>query len=228
MSVSTFTVVKSIVLPLSASSGDTIVPVYESSPASISNLLPNGSTIISFNSFIKNLKVFASVQSLEESELPDIKLEDSDTDKLRKTLDIEWGSPRKQLNLYIATDSSWYQVGSVSLLNPYGYPFRIYNILDLFTDNLAFELGENGKVGISVQDVGYGLLTNVDKVTVHGSLIEEVVLSEEEVPDNVIINVPPGITNVYVSGIISGSTGSQTDSSMGDNNLIDDTYLVGD
>jgi len=70
------------------------------------------------------------VSTLPEAEIPDFALTDSATAKLVKTLDVEWKSPRQQLNLYITTAinpslEDWLQVGSVSMINPYGYPFRV-------------------------------------------------------------------------------------------------------
>jgi hypothetical protein len=55
---------------------------------------------------VKNLKAHAKINSLPPIKLPDFQLEDSETDKLYKTLDIEWGSARKQLNLYISDNQT--------------------------------------------------------------------------------------------------------------------------
>lgn len=197
MPISNVNRVKTIALQLATQSNN-IQTIYSNASLPIGTELLPSYKVVSFNSFIKNLKVFASVTSLEEAPLPEFALDDSATAKLTKTLDIEWKSPRKQLNLYIASvpnpdSNQWLQVGSVSLLNPYGYPFRVYNVMDLFTDNLALELGENGVIGMQIQDVGYGLLSNADIVTVHGSYIEEIFLESPDIPIN--INVSGGINN---------------------------------
>ena len=192
MPLATVNRVKTITVSLSSDSGSDIVPIYEANELTLGQELLPGHKIVSFNCFIKNLKAFAAIRSLPEVPLPDFALEDSETDKLYKTLDIEWKSPRKQLSLYVSSDNSgWLQVGSVSLLNPYGYPFRVYNLMDLYTDNLALELGENSKIGIGVDGVGHGLLQSNDVVTVHGSYVEEFFLSYEDVAP--VINVNPVI-----------------------------------
>lgn len=201
--------------------GNNIVTIYQNSDLTIGDELLPGHTIINFNSFVKNLKAFARIASLPEAPLPSFSLEDSQTDKLYKTLDVEWKSARKQLNLYISTGDDWSQVGSISMLNPYGYPFRIYTLLDLFTDNLALELGENGKIGVQVQDVGYGLLTAQDSVTIHGSYVEEIFASYENKPDT---------TYVIVQGGSSGGGGSTTpapDYSVSNNSIVGNDFLVG-
>lgn len=213
--------VKTITLPLKNSNGNDIITIYQNQDLVSGNEFLPTYKIVSFNSFIKNLKVYASIKSLPEAALPDFQLADSATQKVQKVLDIEWKSARKQLNLYIASDDSsqWEQVGSVSLLNPSGYAFRIYNLMDMFTDNLALELGENSKIGIQVENVGHGLLAANDKVTIHGSYIEEIILQSPDLPN---------ITNVYVSGLLTNQppTTNPSDYAVGNNALINNDFLV--
>ena len=156
-----------------------IITIYHNTgnPGSI-DLATN--TLVSVNSFIKNLKAHAKIGSLAPIKMPNFQLEDSETDKLYKVLDVEWNSPRKQLNLYISDNAlTWELIGAISLLNPSGYPYRVYNLMDMYTDNLAVELGENGRLGVEVKDVGYGLLTGDDLVTIHGSYVEEIIVSSK-------------------------------------------------
>lgn len=193
MPISSVDRVKSITLPLNSADGSNIVTIYQSNNLTVGSELMTDYTIVSFNCFLKNLKAFAEITSLPEVPLPDFLVEDSETDKLYKTLDIEWKSPRKQLSLYVASNNQeWFKVGSVSLLNPSGYPFRIYNLMDLFTDNLAMELGENSRIGISVDPAGYGLLEVGDTVTIHGSYVEEIYLLTKETPININVTVEGG------------------------------------
>jgi hypothetical protein len=112
--------------------------------------------------------------------LPNFSIEDSETDKLYKSIEVEWNSPRKQLNLYISDNqTNWYEIGAISLLNPSGYPYRVYNLMDIVTDNLAIELGENGRIGVQVQDVGFGALVAGDSITIHGSYIQEIAIDSD-------------------------------------------------
>lgn len=227
MAISSVNRVRTISLPLTSTSGSEIVTVYQNTDLTIGDeLLPN-QKIVAFNCFLKNLKAFASLASLEEAPLPNFSLEDSDTQKLVKTLDVEWKSPRKQLNVFISSGDGWLLVGSLSMLNPYGYPFRIYNLMDLLTDNLAAELGENSKIGVQVQNVGHGLLTAQDKVTIHGSYTEEVFL---ESPDpqtyiTVPVTIPPITVNVTGGGVTQQPT--TADRSVGNSSAIDNSFLVG-
>ena len=216
MPVSSINRVKSIALPL-VSGNSEIVPIYQKSDLSIGSELFPGHTIISFNCFIKNLKAFAQIKSLPEAPLPNFEIRDSETQKLFKVLDVEWKSPRKQISLFVGVNNQeWHQVGSVSLLNPQRYPFRIYNLMDMFTDNLALELGDNSRVGVQVVDVGHGLLAAEDTVTLHGSYVEEI-----------FVRSPPDIFNINLSGLIpSGTNASST--RVDDNAIVNDNFLIGD
>lgn len=158
---------------VTTANADVITPIITAGNSNIAT----GGRAISRNIFVKNLKAFTQIKSLASASIPDIQLEDSEIQKLYKVLDIEWKSPRYHLNAYISNNAgeTWHMAGALSLLNPSGYPYRIYNLMDLFTDNLAIELGENGSIGIQIADVGYGSLQANDLITIHGSYIEEVV-----------------------------------------------------
>lgn len=185
MPISSINRVKTLSLSLPRES-DNILVVYQNSEVLVGTEFSPGYKIVSFNTFIKNLKAFASIKSLPEISLPNFELEDTETDKLYKVLDVQWKNARKQLDLYIQSgNSDWLPIGSVSILNPSGYPFKIYNLMDLFTDNLALELGDNSKIGIAVKNVGYGFLTNGDSVVIHGSYVEEIYLESKEPPINI-------------------------------------------
>ena len=180
MTISTFNKAKTIVKSLDFLTGQNIVPIFSNT---LTGSYPG--QITSVNAFVKNLKAHAKISSLAPVKLPNFQLEDSETDKLYKTLDVEWGSARKQLSLYISDNQTdWYQIGAISLLNPSGYPYRIYNLMDLFTDNLAIELGENGRIGVQIQDVGYGALQTGDIVTVHGSYVQEIATDNNAIIQN--------------------------------------------
>lgn len=229
MPISPISQVKTIAYKLD-STGD-IKEVYSTSLVVGSEYQP-GYKIVSFNAFIKNLRCYASVETLPEAPLPSFLPTDTSTDKTMKVLDVEWKSARKQLNLYIATNTgvntTWHKVGSLSMLNPYGYPFRVYSLMDLFTDNLAIELGENSKIGVQVQDVGWGLLAESDKVTIHGSYTEEMFVQTED--KQVINNYAFEIRNINTGGGSSTPTTPTTpivDNSFSNSSLVSNTSRVG-
>lgn len=174
MAIVTIQEVKPIVLNLNSSSTASVYPIFEYVPFNLEN-----ATVISENIFIKNLKAYAKITSLAPAQLPDISIQDSQIQATYKTLNAEWISERKQLNLLIkAGNSQWFPVGSISLLNPSGYPYRTHNLMDLYTDNLAIELGKTGLLGVQLQNVGTGLLTGNDEITIHGSYVKEIVIED--------------------------------------------------
>lgn len=165
---------KTILKPVASNSTEVIPLFNKALPANLQG------TVIAVNSLITNLKVYAKITSLGAIAMPNFSLEDSETDKLYKALDIEWKSPRKQLDFLLSIDDiNWQIIGSISLLNPSGYPYRIYNILNAITDDIAIELGDNGMIGMQVKDVGYGGINGNDQLTVYGSYIREIVIQQE-------------------------------------------------
>lgn len=211
--------VKSIVIPITSSSGNSIIPIYQNTGVTIDSELMEGYKVVSFNCFIKNLKAYAKINSLGSVNLPDLRLEDTETEKLYKVLDTQWNSPRKHLNLFISNTTEWYPVASISLLNPSGYPYKMYNLMDLFTNNLAIELGDNSRIGVQIQNVGYGGLTSDDVVTIHGSYVEEIFLHSDDIPINI------NITGGSISNS-DGSTVTPADYSFGNNSLVDNAFLL--
>lgn len=204
MTISTVKRVRSIIKRLLPRSVENIITIYQPVELAIGAEFIPDHPVISFNCFIKNLKVFASIQSLEPSPFPVFEATDSESIKLQKALDIEWNSARKQLDILIndgsqgnyETPLGWELIGSISLLNSSGYPYRIYNLMDVFTDTLAIELGSNTRIGVAIKDVGFGALENQDRVVIHGAYIEEILVKDPV--------LPPATVNVYVSGTPSG------------------------
>lgn len=193
--ISTFNKTGTIAKKIPHSSSD-IIPVFEN------NSSFNLDNIVSYNLFVKNFKAYAKIRSVPIAPMPILFDEDNETVRIQKILDIEWRTPRKQIDLFISNgeiDSTWETVGSVSLLNPSGYPYRSYNLLDIYTANLAIELGEKGKIGVKITDVGYGLLQPEDEVTIHGSYVQEISVASEGSTGG-IVN-PPTITPIEMEEV---------------------------
>jgi hypothetical protein len=217
MDIVSYQKVKTITKKLDSTSTGTIV-IYENTGQQ--NELPNTS-VISVNGFIKNLKAFSRISSLDPITMPEITDDDSDTQKLYKLLDVEWTSPRKQLDLLISDGGDWAIVGSISLLNPSGYPYRTYSIQDLYTDNLAIEIGINGKLGVRVLDAGYGLLSGTDTVTIFGSYVEEICVTPLSQIES---TTPFGAEITNTSSIIIAANNNRKYIAI-TNNSEQDTYL---
>lgn len=167
-------------IKLDASSSDRIITIFQPTPdATEEGYLRNAEHVI-LNGFVKTLRAKAVINSISEVVLPDISIEQSRTQRLALVRNLEWTSPRKELRLYLAqTFNNWYHIASVSLLNiP---PYRLLNLLEFFTENIALELGATGAIGASVHNAGYGLLGANDEIVIYGSGTTEVVVIPSEV-----------------------------------------------
>lgn len=217
MPITNITRVKTIAIEIKPADGNSIVTLYQNNHITVGSELIRGYKIISYNSFIKNLKAYADIKSLPPVDLPEISPEDSETQKTYKALEVEWKSPRKQMNLFISNNQSqWLPVGSQSLLNPSGYPYRIYDLIQIYTDNVAIELGDNSRLGCQIEDVGYDVLIGLDKIIIHGSFVEEIFVESKEPPINIAITADFQNLPTYSES-----------NSLGNNTLISNSFLLG-
>ena len=163
---------------LTAQSGDAIQTLYQPGLLTPYDRAP----ALRFYGFITDLRVNINIQSLAESELPNIDLGTSRTDRVAAVRDLEWNSPRKQLDIYLATSTSagWVNIATLSLLNR--RPFYIVNLLSYVSTNVAFQIANDAKLGVSISDVGYGLLEGNDTVTLFGAAKEEITAIPTESP----------------------------------------------
>lgn len=145
------------------------------------------------NAFLTELYVYCEIDSLAEVPLPAYNLEDSESERVLKTLNSVWGSdiPKFYLQLWRWKESAsaWYPRGKISLTNNYGYPYTISRPFDLLTDNIARDMGEKHKLGVSIVDAGSGLLKTIDSVIIDGCWKQDVRIVR---PDTPIISVSGG------------------------------------
>lgn len=181
MTVYTHSKIHNIAVKLRTNSQE-IVTLYENF-GDLQQYIGKNLEVLAVNTYLKNLKCHSVIKSITAGNLPNFLLTDSETVKLQKTLDAEWNSPRKHLDVFYGLgDSDWMPIGAASLLAPFGYPFRVHNLLDLFTDNLAAELGIGSRIGVAIRGVGHGLLESNDSVIIHGSYVTEFITTETSLP----------------------------------------------
>lgn len=129
-----------------------------------------------FYGYVTDLRCKVNIKSLPEQQLPEISIGDTRTARVNAVRDMEWRSPRKQLDILLRNPKSggWLDIGSVSLLNR--EPFYQVNLLQYLSDNVAFAVANDSAIGIRIFNAGYGLLDDDDEVTVWGSVKEELTL----------------------------------------------------
>lgn len=168
-----------ILIELTAATGGAIVPLYHvgsSAAAATMKADPNYRGMIGL---LNNLRAIATITSITEVDLPDFENSDSDSDRMVKALDVQWKSPRKQLNILQSLDGvGWVQTGAVSLLNSSGYPYTTHNILNFITEDVAREFPDGHRLALQIVDVGTGLLGAGDRIVIDGGYVEEFTLAE--------------------------------------------------
>ena len=166
--------------------GESIIPLISNNTDWFTanyNALPTDRWI---NGYITELNCYSDINSLAEAAMPDYLIGESKTSALSKTLNLEWKSDRYQLDLYLTTEypvtalAQWSLQGSISLINPAGYPYRTYRLKDLLTNNLAFSLGQNATLGYAIKNVGKGVIQSMDTVVITGSWKQELVLLQPD------------------------------------------------
>jgi hypothetical protein len=183
----------------------------------------NKNSIITVNEVLAliSLKVIAWISSLNEVQLPELLIEESKQQQAIKVMDLQWKSPRKQLDLYLLQNQNSYLLGSISILHPSGYPYTQYNLMELLdANNERFLIGNDWDIGIKLEDAGYGLLNGNDKITVFGT-VEKVITTA--------ISTPPFTINLSTSSNV-GTTTPPSDiqlSAMSVNENVDANTVIG-
>jgi hypothetical protein len=166
--------------------GESIIPLISNNTDWFTanyNALPTDRWI---NGYLAELNCYSDINSLPEAAMPDYLIGESKSSALSKTLNLEWKSDRYQLDLYLTTDypitalTQWSLQGSISLINPAGYPYRTYRLKDLLTNNLAFSLGQNATLGYAIRNVGKGIIQSMDTVVITASWKQELVLLQPD------------------------------------------------
>ena len=171
-----------VCITLDSNTPTTVTPLLNYIPYSKS-----GYRLVSEYLEINNLKAVSWIYSLPTIEFPVFELEDSDSKQMLAAINLEWHSPRIQLDVAINTDNNWQKIVAYSLLNPSPYPYREHLLGD-------YPLGDNAMLGFQIKDVGYGKLQNVaagqDKVTIFADLtrhitIEKLIDTSSKIANNI-------------------------------------------
>ncbi|MEH2244591.1 hypothetical protein [Nostoc sp.] len=183
MAFETFEIRSKVCVSLDADTGNAVKPLLTYVPYNKS-----GYRLINEYLEIENLKAVSWIYSLPTVEFPVFELEDSKSKQLLAAINLEWGSPRTQMDIMINVDNSiWQKISAYSLLNSSPYPYREYSLGN-------HTLGDNAMLGLQIKDVGFGLLQNStdgqDKVTAFADLtryitIEKLVDTSSKIANNI-------------------------------------------
>lgn len=126
-----------------------------------------------FYGFITSLRMKVDIRSIKEADIPNLEADASRLERLTAMRNMEWKSPRKQITFFLRTATCpWQAIFDVSLLNR--LPYYSVNLLPYLTDNISFDTSNDCLIGAQITDAGYGLLEGEDRVTLYGSVREEI------------------------------------------------------
>lgn len=193
MTTSNIVVKQKLAVTLDKNSLSNIIPLFTYTPYSKS-----GYRLLDEYLEVANLQAISWIYNIDEVEFPVFEVEDSESKQLITVINLEWNSPRIQLDIMLSIDNltTWHLIGSYSLLNQSPYPFREYEL-----GNHA--LGTNGMIGFKIVDVGDGILQETlqgkDKVTIFGDLTRNIFIQELIDTSNRIVNNITNIASVIVN-----------------------------
>lgn len=190
----TFAIKQKICITLDQSSGANVVPIFNYIPYTKA-----GYRLINEYLEVNDLKAVTWIYSLLAVDFPIFQLTDSESVQTLAAINLEWQSPRIELDVVIAIDNSlqWQRIAAYSVLNPDPYPYREYSLGN-------HTLGDNAMLGFQIRDVGFGLLTGAqDKVTIYADLkriitIEKLIDNSQKIT-NVISDIAATIVNSNVN-----------------------------
>jgi hypothetical protein len=126
-----------------------------------------------FYGFITSLRMKVDINSIHESDIPNLDADATRLERLTALRNMEWKSPRKQITFFLRTaNCPWQPIFDVSLLNR--LPYYAVNLLPYLTDNISFDTSNDCLIGAQITNAGYGLLEDKDRVTLYGSVREEI------------------------------------------------------
>lgn len=129
--------------------------------------------ITRYYGFITDLRMKVDIDSIVEQELPEISAISSKTERITAIRDMEWRSPRKEVELLLeGNGQDMIPIANISLVNR--LPYYHVNLMPYFTDNGIFNVASDSRILARIVDAGYGLLEGTDDIVIFGSVKEEV------------------------------------------------------
>lgn len=130
------------------------------------------STTKRYYGFLTDLRVKVDINSLSESQIPDLDLTTSRVERMVSMRNVEWNSPRMHLDIFLKTSTApLTEIAELSLLNR--QPYYQVNLMGYLTDNGIFAMANDAALYVRVTNAGWGTLYNGDSVVIFGAVKEE-------------------------------------------------------
>lgn len=115
---------------------------------------------------INSLMIRYTINSIPEVAIPEIELLDSQSEQIKKSLDLQWNSQRIGLDVFLNKKGKKFRIAEFSLIN-LGYPNQQINILESIGYEYGIDLNTTS-LSIGLKDLGYGLPSGSDEIICHG------------------------------------------------------------
>ena len=181
--------------------GDQLIDFYQ--PGTLNSF--SKMTDVRYSGFITSLRLQVAISSIAAVQFPVPEIGQSEAELNAVLAGIKVAAPKKRLVLSMrSSDSDAVIVGSLDLFNR--LPYYTVDILVYFTDASSFDVASDCILSARIAGAGFGLLSGSDRVSLHGSVVEE--------GEN---TAPSLIVNIFGSGGGSGgSSGSVVTNDAGE------------
>jgi hypothetical protein len=167
------------------SDGENIITVARNVKSDVISLYPSLGSEIAVNGYLTELRATATLNSIDLAR-PLTTSPDTNTDAeiQADVLETTWNSARVHLAIWTSnkenptSNSDWDNHGFVSMQNSQYYPYEFHDMKRILSQNLAYEIGAPGRIGLSVVSVMFNneilMLNADDRLTFRGSFRQEV------------------------------------------------------
>ena len=148
----------------------------EASTAIISIYSPSTTQVaeetVGYSGLLESLRLYSEINSLDDPGIPTDIDNLGDVEALESFKNFQWSSPRLHLNIMRRKgNSSWQMIGKTSLIGR--KPFYQVDLMKYLTRQVVYRMAAGDSLGLQIEDAGFGLLTNIDNLTVFGEGLEE-------------------------------------------------------
>jgi hypothetical protein len=173
-----------------SSSGSDLIDFYQPGTLNPNSLIND----VRYSGFITTLRLQVYLDSIAEIvfPIPEVGQDEAEISAIMRG--VEAAAPKKQIAFFLrSSDSESIKIGSINLVNR--KPYYTVDLLIYFTDAAAFDVGSDVILSAQFVNAGFGLLDGTDRVSLHGSAVEE---GENTAPS----------LNINIFGMGDGSGGS--------------------
>lgn len=153
---------------LTPASGNQLVDIYQPGTLNVASIV-EGSR---YSGFVTSLRLCVDISSVGEVDFPTFEPGMSDGEISALMAGLGAASPKKQLDILMRhSTQSPVKVASIQLFNR--RPYYSIDLMLYLTDAPAFDVASDAVLSLQMVNVGFGLLSGTDTISVVGSAVEE-------------------------------------------------------